>query len=271
MSLILEGGLDCRGIRGANSGGCSLLWAELLPVRKVQRHVRRRVALRWSPPPDSRSSSALCMLHSSVVEAPASKIADTDHDILDVLQTRWSPRSFADRPVEPEKLRRMLEAARWSMSSRNEQPWRYVVATKDDPAAYDKLLECLKKGNQEWAHLAPVLMMSFYKTTFRRNDRPNRSAKHDLGAASMALTVQARAMGLYVHQMAGIQKEEVRATYDVPDDVEPMAALAVGYLGEPERLPERRQESERRSRSRMPQSSFVFEETWGQPATLTDA
>lgn len=209
------------------------------------------------------------MAQSSVVEVPVSKIADVDHDILDLFRTRWSPRSFADRPVEPEKIRRMLEAARWMMSSYNEQPWRYVVATKEDPSAYEDLLGCLTDGNQEWAHLAPVLMMSFYKTTFSRNDRPNRCAKHDLGAASAALTIQARAMGLYVHQMAGIHKDTARETYDVPDDMEPMAGLAVGYLGDPERLPERRQGAERSPRSRKSLSEFVFEGTWERSAGLT--
>lgn len=211
-----------------------------------------------------------CMQSQTIGEAPASKIADVDHDILDLFRTRWSPRAFADRPVEPGKLRRMLEAARWTMSSYNEQPWRYLVARKEDGAAYEKLLRCLTEGNQEWAHLAPVLMLSFYRTTFARNDRTNRCAKHDLGAASTALTIQARAMDLYVHQMAGIQRDVVRETYDVPDDVEPMVGLAVGYLGDPSDLPERRQASERKSRSRMPLSDFVFEERWGQTASLVE-
>lgn len=208
---------------------------------------------------------------STVVDVPASKIADAEHEILDLFRTRWSPRAFADRPVEPEKIRRMLEAARWTMSSYNEQPWRYLVARKEEGEAYDALLGCLTEGNQEWAHLAPVLMMSFCKTTFARNDRPNRCAQHDLGAASAALTIQARDMGLYVHQMAGIQTDEVRATYDVPDDVEPMAGLAIGYLGDPQRLPEHRRSAERSPRSRNSLSAFVFGETWGQPATLIGA
>ncbi|MFB6098131.1 MAG: nitroreductase family protein [Salinibacter sp.] len=197
------------------------------------------------------------------------KSADPDHEILDLFSERWSPQAFADRPVEPEKIRRMLEAARWTMSSYNEQPWRYVVASRhEDPSAHETLLHCLNEGNQEWAHLAPVLMMSFYKTTFSRNGRPNRCAPHDLGAASAALTFQATAMDLYVHQMAGIKKEVARETYDVPDGVEPMAGLAVGYLGAPEMLPERRREAERSPRSRTSLDEFVFGEEWGASADL---
>ncbi len=205
------------------------------------------------------------------VDAPPEKIADAAHEIDDVFRTRWSPRAFADKPVEPQKIRRMLEAARWTMSSYNEQPWRYVIATKDDPEAYDALLNCLIDGNQEWARLAPVLMMSFVKTTFDRNDEDNRCAEHDVGAASAALTFQATSMGLYVHQMAGIRPEVARETYDVPEDVEPMAGLAVGYLGDPDRLPEGRRAAERRPRSREPLSAFVFGDKWGDTAELLTA
>ena len=203
------------------------------------------------------------------VEAPSSKIADPDHDIHSLFRQRWSPRAFADRPVEPEKIRRMLEAARWTMSSYNEQPWRYAVATRDDEAAFESILACLYEGNQEWAQLAPVLMLSFAKTTFSRNDRPNRCAQHDVGAASAALTFQAMEMGLYVHQMAGIQPDVIESQFDLPEDVEPVAGLAVGYLGNPSRLPENRQEGERSARSRKPLSDFVFGTEWGTAPSLS--
>jgi nitroreductase len=205
-----------------------------------------------------------------IADAPSAKIVAPDHDIDEVFRKRWSPRAFADRPVEPAKIRRMLEAARWTMSSYNEQPWRYVVATQDDTDAYTAVLECLTEGNQEWAQLAPVLMLSFVKTTFSRDGRPNRHAQHDVGAASAALTFQAMEMGLYVHQMAGIQPEAIRSTFDLPEEVEPMTGLAVGYLGNPSRLPERRQEAERSPRSRKPLSDFVFGTEWGSAPSLSD-
>lgn len=195
---------------------------------------------------------------------PDRKTADADHDIERLFVKRWSPRAFADRPVEPEKIQRMMEAARWTMSSYNEQPWRYVVASRtEDPNAYNELLQCLNEGNQSWAQTAPVLMMSFYKKTFSHSDRENRCAPHDTGAASAALTFQATAMDLYVHQMAGIKKDVARQTYDVPENFEPMAGLAVGYLGNPEVLSEDRRESEQKPRSRMSVDEFVFEDEWG--------
>jgi len=206
-----------------------------------------------------------------VIEAPAAKIAQPDHDILDVFRKRWSPRAFSSRPVEPDKIRRMLEAARWTMSSYNEQPWRYVVATKADGEAYDRLLHCLNEYNRTWAQNAPVLLMSFLRTTFTKNDTPNRCAKHDVGAASAALTFQATAMGLYVHQMAGILPDAARETYDVPDTFEPMAGLAVGYLGDPDMLPDGMQDSETARRTRKPLSAFVFGEAWDETADVVDA
>ncbi len=201
------------------------------------------------------------------MEAPTAlddrKTATPDHEILDIFTTRWSPRAFADRRVEPEKLRRMLEAARWTMSSYNEQPWRYVVGSRhDDPETYEAVLNALADANQSWAKNAPVLMMAFYKKTFSNNDRSNRAAPHDLGAASAALTFQATAMDLYVHQMAGIEKEVARETFDVPEDFEPMTGLAVGYLGNPEQLSEQMQEAERSPRSRKSLSDFVFGANW---------
>lgn len=196
------------------------------------------------------------------------KVASPDHDVLDVFAERWSPRAFADRPVEPEKIRRMLEAMRWTMSSYNEQPWRYVLATRDDEAAYERLLQCLSEGNQSWAQSAPLLMMSFYKTTFSRNDRPNRCAPHDVGAASAALTFQATEMGLFVHQMAGIQPDVARETYDVPDDFEPMAGLAVGYLGDPDALPDGKREAELAPRTRRSLDQLVFGDAWDAPADV---
>ena len=197
---------------------------------------------------------------------PSSKVAQPDHAISDVFAERWSPRSFADRPVAHETLKRVLEAARWTMSSYNEQPWRYVVATQDAPDAFEQMLGCLNEFNRSWASTAPVLMLSFARTTFSKNDKPNRCALHDVGAASAALTFQATELGLYVHQMAGIHRDEAAARYDVPEPFEAVAGLALGYLGAPENLPEDLQKRETAERTRVPLSEFVFADRWGTPA-----
>lgn len=202
------------------------------------------------------------------------KHADLDHDVLDVIRTRWSPRAFADTPVPPEALRQVLEAARWAMSSYNEQPWRYVVASRaSNPDGYDRVLGCLNEFNRSWAKTAPVLMLGFVKTEFERNGNPNRHARHDLGAASAFLTLQATNLDLYVHQMAGILPDVIQDTFDLPETIEPVTGLALGYLGDGSVLPENLQKRERAERSRQALSEFAFSpDGFGQPASfLQDA
>jgi nitroreductase len=185
-----------------------------------------------------------------------------------VIARRWSPRSFADRPVEPEKLQQILEAARWAPSSYNEQPWRFLIATKDAPEAYEQMLSVLNEKNQRWAQQAPVLMLSVAKTTFSRNDKPNRHAWHDVGLAMGNLLAQATALDVYVHQMAGIHPETAREIYSIPEDFEVVAGAAIGYLGDPDDLPETFQKSETTERSRRALSQTVYEGTWGETAPL---
>jgi len=201
---------------------------------------------------------------------PAVKVADPDYPVLDLIRQRWSPRAFADRPVEPGKLRQLLEAARWAPSCYNEQPWQFILATKDDPDAYDALLGCLNERNQQWAKNAPVLMLTVTRTTFTRNDKPNRYAWHDVGLAMGNLLVQATALDLYVHQMAGIRPDKAREVYQIPDGYDVVTGVAIGYLGDPAMLPEDRRASETKPRSRKPLSDVVFEGTWGVTAPLVD-
>lgn len=197
------------------------------------------------------------------------KPAATDHPIHDLLRNRWSPRAFDPRPVEKDKLLSILEAARWAASSNNEQPWHYLLATQEDAAAFSTMLSCLVPANQVWARHAPVLMISVAKTFFARNNTPNRCADHDVGAASAQLTAQATALGLFVHQMAGIEPSRIRATYKLPDRYDPIAALAIGYPGSPDALEEKLRARELSPRNRNPLSSFVFSGTFGSPSSLT--
>ncbi len=146
------------------------------------------------------------------------KEATPGHPVLDVIKKRWSPRAFADRRVEPETLEQLLEAARWAASSFNEQPWRFILATKDEPEHYARVLDCLIEGNQAWAQHAPVLMLTVARKTFTRNGKPNRHAWHDVGLAMGNMVAQATALGLHVHQMAGILPEKARVVFAIPDD-----------------------------------------------------
>ena len=195
------------------------------------------------------------------------RLVDARHPIHDLLRRRWSPRAFdPNRRVEPEKLRSLMEAARWAPSSNNEQPWGFIVATKDDPEQFGRVLACLVEKNQSWAKHAPVLMITVAATVWTRNGKPNRHAFHDLGQAVAGLTVQATDMGLYVHQMAGFSPDVARQTFEIPATHEAVTAVAVGYPGDPNQLPDDLRQREQTPTTRKPISEFAFEGKWGQQA-----
>ena len=196
--------------------------------------------------------------------------AHAENRIEDVIGRRWSPRAFSARPVEQGMLLRLFEAARWAPSSGNDQPWSFVVATSEDPEAHERLASILNERNRRWAERAPVLMFSVARMRTVRSGRENRHAFHDVGMAVGNLLVQATAMNLYVHQMAGFDLDAARQKLAVPEGHEPVAAIAIGYLGNPSDLPEDLRTRELAPRRRRPVGQFVHEGRWGrvtQPQT----
>lgn len=199
------------------------------------------------------------------------KTARTQYPIHDLLKQRWSPLAYSDRSVEPEKLCSLLEAARWAPSSYNEQPWSFIVATQEDRAEYNRLLDCLVEANRQWAAQAPVLMLSVAKQHFERNGQPNRHAFHDVGLAVENLVIQAVALDLFVHQMAGFQVDKARELFSIPESYEPVAAIAVGYLGDPQSLSEALRQRQLAARTRKSLAEFVFTGSWGQTSPLVSS
>lgn len=192
--------------------------------------------------------------------------AKNDHPIHALLQNRWSPRAFSEKSVSPEVLRSLFEAARWAPSSNNEQPWAFIVATKDEPENYAKALSTLVEFNQSWAKHAAVLAIAVSEMEFARNQHPNRNAFYDTGAAVAHLTTEATARELFVHQMAGFDPHKAIEQFHIPKGWEPIAAFAIGYAGDPNSLPEQLRQREVAPRSRKPLSDFVMSGKWGQPA-----
>ena len=194
------------------------------------------------------------------------KLAPAESPIHDLIRERWSPRAFADKPVPHDALRSLFEAARWAPSSNNEQPWAYLVATKDDKENFAKTLGVLVEFNVNWAKNAPVLALAVAKLTFAKNNAPNRNAPYDLGAASAFLTVEATSRGIFVHQMAGFDPQKARQAFQIPADWDAFAALAIGYPGDPESLPPSLKDREVAPRTRKPFSEFVMTGQWGHTA-----
>jgi nitroreductase len=196
------------------------------------------------------------------------KTATTSAPIHSLISERWSPRAFADRPVEPEKLRSLFEAARWAASSYNGQPWHFIVATKHDPENYKKVLECFVEFNQSWAKNAPVLALSVAKLKFDHNSEKNTHAFYDVGQATATLAIQAEELGLAVHQMAGILPEKAREIFGIPEGYEAVAGIAIGYPGDAHTLPDHLKKSELAPRERKALDSFVFAGKWGKVSPI---
>jgi nitroreductase len=196
------------------------------------------------------------------------KSANTGVKIHELISKRWSPRAFSDRAVEREKLLSLMEAARWAPSSFNEQPWRFIIATKDDREEFDRMLGCLNEFNQQWAISAPVLLITVASDTFKKNGKPNEYSFHDVGLAMGNLTTQATAHDMYVHQMAGIKPDKIREVYDIPEGFTPVAAAAIGYAGEIDRIPESMHKAETSERKRKPLDELVFSGSFGTSSGL---
>ena len=196
------------------------------------------------------------------------KPAPVSSNVHELIRERWSPRAFADRPIETAELRSLLEAAQWAASAFNEQPWTFIVARREEPEEYRRLLDCLVPANQAWAERAPVLMLSVAKLAFDRNAKPNRHARHDVGLATSQLVLQAMSLGLAAHQMAGFDASKARDVLGIPESHEPVTAIAVGYPGDAGSLPEKMRQAETATRQRKPLSEVAFSGRWGELATF---
>lgn len=182
--------------------------------------------------------------------------------ILEVLSQRWSPRAFSARPIEAEKLQALFEAARWAPSCYNDQPWSFVVTRQGMDAQHEALLGSLMPANQAWAATAPVLVLNCVRKNFSHNGKPNRWAHYDLGLAVGNLLGEATHQGLFVHQMAGFDADIAHRALALPDDFDAVAVMALGYLGDPARLPAGVEEKSAALRERKAVADFLHQGRW---------
>src|SRR6202020_1563723 len=185
-----------------------------------------------------------------------------EYPIHPLIAGRRSILAFASTSVEPEPLASLMEAARWTPSSMNEQPWSFIVATKANKPDLDRMLACLIEFNVQWAQHAPVLLLSTARLTFESTGELNRHAFHDVGQAIANLTFQAMVSGLVVHQIAGVDVEKARRELSIPQEHEPVAVAAIEYPGSSASLPEKLRKRDASPRRRKPLTSFVFEGGW---------
>ena len=152
---------------------------------------------------------------------------------------RWSPRSFSPELMKLADLKKLIDAARWSPSTLNEQPWVFFTASRESPM-FQNFIHCLSEGNQVWARNAAVLGFLIGRNSFKDKAKENQLAQFDCGAAWMALTMQARILGYFTHGMGGIDRDSVRDTLGLDaKEHKVIMGFAVGKRANPDLLPEK--------------------------------
>ncbi len=192
------------------------------------------------------------------------KSIDVSTPILPVLAQRYSGVSYDPaRPVSKADLRTLAEAGRWAPSCFGDQPWRFLLCSKsDNPAAWDKAFACLGEGNQPWCQSAPVLVVICHDTQFVHNDKPNMHAAYDTGAASMSMCVQATALGLMTHQMAGFSADKARELFAIPERYKALVMMTIGYQLNEAQLSEQFKARELKPRARAALEARFFNGEW---------
>jgi len=197
------------------------------------------------------------------------KLAITSVPINDLAKRRWSPRAFLSKPVEREKIISLFEAARWSPSGGNEQPWRYIVGLHPDET-WQKIFSTLFEGNQEWNPPVPVLILSVGNKISSWDGNVSNYFQYDVGQSVAHLTLEAVHQGLHTHQMGGFSPEKARELFEIPDTHQPLTVIAVGYMGEPEFLSEKLKQRELLERKRKELSEIVFSGKFGNTSPLVE-
>jgi nitroreductase len=192
-----------------------------------------------------------------------SKKAKTNYPVNEMALKRWSPRSFKLEEVDDEKLASIFEAARWSASAFNEQPWRFIIGKSGDES-FKKIFDTLVEFNQNWTKNASVLVLNIYKKTFSHNSTPNATAAYDLGQAVSSYVLEAVNQGLVSHQMSGFDAEKAAEVFQLGDDFVCVSVTAIGHLDKPDALPEDLMKIELQNRFRKPLEELVFTDQLGQ-------
>lgn len=193
------------------------------------------------------------------------KPAITQLPIDTTLANRWSGRAYdAAKGVTHAQVITLLEAARWAPSCFGDQPWRFIVWNKgSDAASWQQAFDCLVPGNQDWVKNSPLLLLICADTLFGHNQKPNRWAQYDTGAAAENLCLQAASMGLMAHQMGGFDADKTRKKFNIPEQYTLMAMVAVGYPADIATLAGEALAKETAERVRKPLSDLFFDAAWG--------
>jgi nitroreductase len=185
------------------------------------------------------------------------KMRHPAHNIHSLILNRWSPRSMTGEGITYEDLMGLFEAARWAPSSYNNQPWRFIYATRDTKH-WEVLFNLLIEGNKAWAKVTSVLIVAIARKNFEFNEKPARTNQFDAGAAWETLALEATFRGLATHGMQGFDYEKARKDLEIPENFDILAMIAVGRRAPREHLQPQLQEREYPS-DRKPLKDIVME------------
>lgn len=190
------------------------------------------------------------------------------YDIAPLFVNRWSPRSMTGDPLNEDEFMPLFEAAKWAPSSYNNQPWRFLYATRNGDH-WNVYLDILSDGNRTWAKQAAVLVVMISKTTFDFNGEPSQTHSFDAGAAWENMALEGARRGLVVHGMEGFDYEQAAAVLSIPSGYAIEAMAAIGIRGPPETLPIEMQEGEEPS-DRKSLNDIIVEGTFDFTDSLGD-
>lgn len=169
----------------------------------------------------------------------------------ELIKKRWSPRAFENKQISQEDLDIIFTSAGKAPSAFNGQPWKYIVGDKfKNKETYDKIVSTLIEFNQNWATQAPVLILTVAEVISSHNGKENPTATYDLGGSVAYLSLQAMELGIFSHQMSGLDNKKAAELFNVGDNDKVITAIALGYLGDKSTLPESIAEKEIKESSR---------------------
>lgn len=184
-------------------------------------------------------------------------LSSSTNVLAKILEQRYSGYSFDPlKHVTHNQIISLIKAAQLTPSSYNEQPWNFIISDKTtNPEAYNITLSSLAEGNKKWAKDAQLLVVIATSIHSVATNEPNQWAQYDTGAAAFSMTIQATALGLMTHQMAGFDRSKITELLGLPKDVIPMSIMAIGY--------EDLARSKIQPRRRKPIGDNFFQGMWG--------